>query len=105
MAEEVKQAAERIRSGLKNDADGFDKELLVDAYLTEHSADDDEPVTVEWLTSVRPSKTIEVAVEGRIVIHGAKFGWPHCDDSWTLGRVRRLCKALGVELKKEIDDD
>jgi len=85
----------------------------VQTLLSEHLADDDEPVTVEWLESVgfkgisvmaevilsayvrlqRPS--YDVVVRG----NGAAFS-PPLATAETRGDVRRLCAALGIELKE-----
>lgn len=87
---------------------------LADAYLCEHPADDDEPVTEEWLLSVGFVKggspqarniycgylTIDDIASGEASI----CNW---NDRVAIERsietrrdVRLLCKALGVTLKE-----
>lgn len=86
---------------------------ICDAYIAEHPADDDVPVAVEWLESLSrsggdmsflrvrlcddgfhlmsPCNTVGEGIEGL-----TDFVSPNVA---TRGDVRRLCKALGVELK------
>ncbi len=150
----ISEAAERLRQ-LKGNTSyipvvykGFqfpheaymrDLALLAHAYLVEHRADEDEPITEEWLCLsgfASSSRNIEQFVENewfagehrieihpedgeylgaelRIMIHSAdvwvaemrdrSHGWTESigvsRDLKTRGDVRRLCKALGIELK------
>ena len=123
--DEVKQARERLRGnedlwieygGQHDDLDA----LLYLAHndLAEHPADDDEPVTVEWLDALftRSCKTHShpnwrASGESR---HGFRFvfhdsvlhvgvifnGTTGIATCKTRGDVRRLCRALGIELKQ-----
>ncbi len=94
------------------------------AYLLEHPQDDEEPVTEEWLVSVGAKKTgmggkcafwldekgrdrcmvVEIGKGSSVVllilIDGEKGKQPFylLPETKTRGDVRRLCKALGVEL-------
>ena len=89
-------------------------------YLAEHPADDDEPVTVEWLESVgfRKTSSTDEALGGpshhiNYVTKWVAFG-PGISEWYvteygnsvflptpkTRRDVRRLCKALGIELKQ-----
>lgn len=103
-----------------NDISGYVK-TFIDMVLAEHPADDDEAVTEEWLESV--------GFKHRVL--RSEFGY-ECmsiylkidnDDQWffgtdyghefdaevmlktpaTRGDLRRLCKALGIELKEAAD--
>lgn len=69
-----------------------DRELLADAYLAEHPADDDEPVDLDWLEEQLHDSDFTVSqigwkffvqFEGRIEIK-------------TRGQLRALLKGLGV---------
>lgn len=86
---------------------------LAYAYLAEHPADDELAVDEAWLRSVGFSDTKwdgEVEL-GRLYAHcGTTIALSLCgeysDESVALpcktrGDVRRLCKALGIELKEQ----
>lgn len=88
------------------------------AWLSEHLPDDDEPITDEWTESVWGQKHIDISdsftlfvlqekKHGKIGVsidaEGSERGGrcyvldlPHIT---TRGQLRRLCKALGVEIK------
>jgi len=102
---------------------------VIDAYLAEHQADDDEPITDEWLAAAggvfedNPSPRVngfvfvvqpETAeqpgyllrlIEGNCpaeLRNTWRGGWEHgvgLPMQRTRGDFRRLCEALGVELK------
>jgi hypothetical protein len=96
-----------------------DRAVLADAYLAEHPADDDEPVTEEWLRAVgfvthRQGVAIDMGLRSR----GGPWLYFACcpglvNPDWmfddgrllaapdlnTRGHVRRLCEALGVPLR------
>ncbi len=82
---------------------------LAQAYLAEHPADDEEPITEAWLRSVGFDDEHRLDWKNLVI----KFCVPIRDNFWdfylnstqikppkTRGDVRRLCKALGVELKE-----
>lgn len=100
-----------------------DWEIIAAAYLAEHPEDDDVLVTEEWVASLHPPRYWEA---------GAEYSWPSvslcyavevpgnslvcCQGFYidgrispiplshikTRGDVRRLCRALGIELKELI---
>lgn len=121
MSDELRAARERLRlaqikwvaayeSGntptqLKDELWIQDMMLIVDAYLTEHPADDDEPVTTKWLLSIAEamssSESAATCYQCRIEDCGANnvllsllVKRPHLD------AVRRLLAALGIEVPK-----
>ena len=85
---------------------------LAKAYLADHPADDDEPVTEEWLCSVGAKKD-DVSVFFPSPIQGVPAIEFSKEQAWltnedyagveiklkTRGDVRRLCAALGIEMK------
>ena len=91
-------------------------DLIVNRWLSEHPDDDDEPVTGEWLASAgsREPRNVDLAAPPTLTIPGYHYGvlvqaddgrsWDWCRGAHviatvrTRGNVRRLCKALGVEL-------
>jgi len=96
---------------------GADLETLGQAYLAEHPADEDEPVTAEWLRSIGFERMHESSFDWhhpliafvRVracevypkLFHGCSAaGWHLVALSATRGQVRLLCRALGVELKE-----
>lgn len=108
-----------------SDSEVADMRLLARAYLAEHPADDAEPVTAEWLRSVGFCREMQPASSNNLTIrHGSAIvtrwmnsdnvprwsvrmyadetpDWvPPCIQPKTRGDVRRLCKALGIELKE-----
>lgn len=121
---ELRAAAERLRNKkhtLPYDIGYYnsDRGLVVKAYLAEHQSEDDEPVTESWLSSigfrvcehclladscgVGPIYTLELDLNGGC--DGATI-WQgdFCISILmpeTRGAVRRLCAALGVELKEQ----
>lgn len=84
----VKAAVKRSRDAggwnLESPGDIEDLTTLAQAYLDEHPSDDDELVTVAWLEET-----------GLNLLGSPRSG---STLSKTRGDVRRLCKALGIEL-------
>lgn len=92
--------------------------VLKDAYLAEHPADDDEPVTEEWLRSVfggKPTGVIgwnfsvyfyatqspELIYEyGQEADYFYQYGNASLPECKTRGDVRRLCMDLGIQLNE-----
>ena len=113
---DVKAAAERLSNAPEDytaTQQNLDMWTVVVAYLDEHPADDDEPVTGYWLLSVGFTPFGEAMMWsyrlGEVVVMGVS---PEtlADGNWgyngkrlprkkTRGDVRRLCEALGIELK------
>lgn len=90
-----------------------DCKVLAMLALFEHSADDDESVSSEWLDSVGAPKSR--ANSDTLVLPFNVDGWHRCItvsrdyvriDGITVivlptrGNVRRLCRELGIELKE-----
>ncbi len=121
MSDKLREAAERWKANVYRDFDSlnasrqqcYDSATLADAYLVEHPADDGEKVTEEWLLAsgftphpefrghsiYNKTQSIEVWIaDGGICVEGEyisrKFG-----GDYTRGDMRRLCSALGIELK------
>lgn len=126
MINDVKEAAERLRV-CENQAHLYilrvkghvgqtierDRGILARAYLAEHPADDGEAVTAEWLEVVGLSDAIELPEQFGIQFYPDGYAglWyyygPGKDlriECKTRGDVRRLCKALGIELKESGDE-
>ena len=132
MSDELKAAAERLRDlsgdvrdclegNLPHDSPTYRGTLLFQVteaalvLLSEHPADDDLPVTEEWLLSVgfeshagclarrieRGSLPwIEVIFDddgGYMLMIGSEAVWDGLPQP--RGDVRRLCRALGIQLK------
>ena len=125
MTNERRKAAERCRRELIDSwSDTAVKgptytQLLavLDAYLAEHPADDDDPLTAEWLTTAGG----QVGEDGRWWFYGGGRdvaltyhdnrecgdvyrlatcgGLPRAEVS-TRGQLRRLCDSLGMKLKE-----
>ena len=108
----VREAAERLtpeRAACCHGAVELDTKILAAAYLAEHPADEDELVTRAWLgevgLGVEYSHEIGLGfalhthdlVPWGIVYEDAEMDLPPVK---TRGDVRRLCKALGKELKE-----
>lgn len=95
-----------------------DHDIIADAYLAEHPADDGEAIDEAWLLSVGFENMVS-GVKMRIKsaawkdsdhhLRHTQFGF--VGDAWfanglgcapckTRGDVRRLAKALGIELKE-----
>jgi hypothetical protein len=77
-----------------------DLERLADAYLAEHPAGDESPVTIEWMR--------EVGLCDRRTVLDVFFEQEGCACRWhgwevamvkTRGDLRKLAAALGIELK------
>ena len=110
MNHNLRAAAERLR---RANTDGYstvykfaseqhaqDSSLLVDAWLAEHPADEDEPVWSGWAgaRAFNRGMGVEWDQERLAVV----IGMANCRTKTnpTRGDVRRLCRALGVELKE-----
>jgi hypothetical protein len=115
--DELREAAERLRAyGAATDwteagfgaADHYqaiqDRHALADAYLAEHPADDAEPVTAEWLSTLTPDEPNVFATDG-----GYRIGVTIKPDGTlirlsgvaivrnpTRSHVRRLLSALNI---------
>lgn len=124
MSKELRSAAERCLKELDGIHCGMsagpgtcimskDVIALSEAWLAEHPADDDEPITEEWLRGVGFRET-KVSDEHFRIIRKDQVS-VCCDDlssptTWcmrgqeflcsfkTRGDVRRLCAAIGIEL-------
>ncbi len=111
MNDDVREAAERLRENAYTDQTfervlfsrkrGDDLEIIKDAYLDKHVADDDELTINEWLYTVLKqndvifrwdSETFEFELRGN---HQYKT-----PPKRTRGGVRRLCQELGIKLNE-----
>ena len=131
-ANEISQAAymqSRIEEYGADDDYGqelADEGLVIDAYLSEHPEDEDEPVTKEFVRHVGTGKrddkecvirqltesqhlSVQILWESDwtkklwrcvVRIYGKGIGDSGLVECKTCGDVRRLCKALGIELKE-----
>ena len=85
----VKAAVKRSRDAggwnLESPGDLEDLTALAQAYLDEHPEDDDELVTVAWIEET-----------GLNLLDSPRSGSTHYK---TRGDVRRLCKALEIDVK------
>lgn len=116
MNEELKRVIERYRERNSNQSEyqdsivyseDVDAGILAEAYLAEHPADDDEPLSQEWLSSVSRGVFGKVAFVSYELLDDASVwrmlgddrGWYLFTSVKTRGDVRRLCRALGIELK------
>lgn len=100
--------------GIRDCYSWSDCKTLMEIALREHPADDDEPVTEEWLISLRWAPEGYAAFTCLVLRHERHvLEWFTEDESlWlnercvhdnpTRGDVRRLCAALGVELKAAV---
>ena len=116
----VREAMRRVRKNPKGYTDfdrGADCALLASAYLSEHPADEDEPMTealavalggtiqhledddsgpAMWIADWRNGEyKLSIWSDGKMSISDA----PEFVDCSTLGQFRRLAAALGIELK------
>ena len=86
----VKAAVKRSRDAggwnLESPGDIEDITALAQAFLAEHPEDDDELVTVAWLEEIGLNLLDSKYLLGRTYYK-------------TRGDVRRLCKALEIEMK------
>lgn len=75
-----------------------------DAYLAEHPADDDKPITEEWIIKVYGRQeywpTIWLGANVNIVDGSAWCNGRNLCDARTRGDVRRICALIGIELKE-----
>lgn len=127
MSVAIRAAAERLRRlplpeddpylSCNADAMWRDRELLSNAYLDEHPADDGELVTLEWLKSLGwlpdqtgwPAICLPETPEWGISWRGhgiwlTPISVPLCRAPMR-GDIRRLCKAMGVELRESPEQD
>ena len=118
----VEAAASRLRDDAYKDAEFIDvyasvdqwddQEILANAYLAEHPADDAEPMTLEWVGEVTGELLCEIGGDSsRAFVNAGGILTIHRDGRVfiqlkivkpvkTRGDVRRLCAALGVELNE-----
>ena len=119
------RAAERLLECLDKDAypreevDLRQVRIVCDAYLREHPADSDEPLTKEWLRSVGGSQDAHPAKITFYRDDAMPIGLWLVDDGWkamlihkqdwsstivrgrkTRGDLRRLSVALAIQLKE-----
>lgn len=126
MSKELREAAERLSTG-DGYADGpmrlqfilADGIKLADAYLAEHPADSELPITEEWLRSVGWSKEEHPDKWRFCRVDAMPIGLWCVDDGWkvmlihhehaqtcivrglkTRRSVRALCKVLEIPLKE-----
>jgi hypothetical protein len=116
IASNTKASAERLRRYVSGEISVYDMTkgdyradciAIRDAYFAEHPADDDEPVTEDWLTqTLHRSFDSSFAIGGLslyqslgdwilVDVHGREYA-----EMKTRRQVRLLCLALGLELKK-----
>ena len=107
-------AAERARAWLASDNDA-----LASAYVAEHPADSEEPITEDWLRSVgfsdlhpgEPDGVLRIRKPGTSVVieWGSKSGCVWIGEYFnqeklainpSRGYIRRLAAALGIELEQ-----
>ena len=125
MNDELRAAAKRWREGrytpgIGPESGGMDAVRLADAYLAEHPADDEQEVDYEWLLKIgfntfdephclsikKGDVRVVWIIKGqwlRICIsqmNGPKYAATDIVHRPIRGDVRRLCKALGIELKE-----
>jgi hypothetical protein len=115
-ASNIKASVERLRRYVSGEISVYDMTKGVyradciairDAYLAEHPADDDEPVTEDWLTqSLHRSFDLSFAIGG-LSLYQSLGDWILVDvqgreyaEMKTRGQVRLLCRAMNVELKE-----
>lgn len=128
MLNDETRAAERLRKYMDGEPmymsnpEGPRDDLakLANAYLREHPADDAEPVTEEWMNSLACEDSVSglwyyFAVDAStslIIAMASNRNWASVEDDAstdgvflrdisTRGDVRRLCWALGIELKEQ----
>ena len=129
--DELRNAAERLRGiegptfhgvgGTRHisEREYADAVALAMAYLAEHHADDDEPITVEWLErcgsrepyeddhSAPPTMTIP-GIKFGVLVQSSRRDWDWCRGSKviatirTRGQLRRLCAALERPLSEAV---
>lgn len=119
MSKELRAAAESIKSRPNESPPHYSAHALADYALSTVREDDDELVTWEWCEAVglsdssitfRSQKRYEICRSVRIVFNACVGGWApaelwvgggevHVVKNPTRGQVRRLCEALGIDLK------
>lgn len=110
---ELTEAAERLRRLFRGDPPGAiygrhtvrqdtfenlernDVRFLADAYLTEHPADDDEPITMEWIENF-PDFDLECA-SGKITggFSLGAGGICYCDIFQSDDEIQLVCETRG----------
>ena len=92
-----------VRAGRELSSAGM--RLLADEYIADHPADDDETVTAEWLDVLG----FEYGNLSGLYIRNPRWSRYETPTNFftkvvphpkTRGDVRRLCRALGIELKE-----
>lgn len=107
MNDDVRAAAERLRKNRYNDNSIYegidhtkerdiDRKILADAYLALHPADDDEPVTEDWVIESGLSDIDLVDEMKRFLDSGERTEGKVRPCFTTRGQVRRLLAAMGV---------
>lgn len=124
---DVKQAAERLRrlrngeayydiyrplvasdDELLDDHDSDDRALVIEAYLAEHLADADEPITYEWWLTIASEEHGFIWIgdwwldfsDGIVLFESPSesLSLPHIT---TRGQLRKLLSALSTEMNRE----
>jgi hypothetical protein len=124
---ELKAAAERLRRGFNHAhcpdhcGDCNDARTLADAYLAEHPADDDEPISEEWSDKIAArcwtdgtdqewklgigdtghEAFLLLAKRENGIFWAMYMGGVKLQMIVTRADVRRLCSALGIALRED----
>jgi len=94
-----------------------DEGLVLDAYLAEHPADEDEPITRAWVVHVFRLTINGAELTDRLFLKQSRKGWGVYVCGWlneygeamddclvtkvnTRGQLRRLASALGITLRE-----
>ena len=83
-------------------------QAVVQSYLAEHPADDDEPIDWNWLRKIG-FQDMETGLESQdhvVIVNAWGMDFTVCNGKpkpETRGDVRRLAKVLGIELKERTD--
>ena len=111
-AKELRQAAENVL-GIVNDPPGWTAKIIDSKRLASHVLatvrdDDDEPVTEEWLGTVKPSRPFITHVGPDVIdahyCHNGTYYWGFSTKHlWemTRGQFRSLCRGLGIVLEEK----
>ena len=109
MNHELTAAAERVREEhtIRPSSMSVDEWDVISAYLAEHPADDATPIDADFIRAVCPvCATSQIGTRGNIgpfTLH-ATLGHASIECCQTVkhnatrGDVRRLCRALGIEI-------
>jgi hypothetical protein len=113
MANKEREAAQRIIDTPDISFDGVavqsvesaDAKLVAAAYLVEHPADDDELINSTWIESV--GLQFDLTDHPYAYCHNGQWQIWWSLSLWlrdvnTRGDVRRLCAALGIEMKQTV---